>query len=106
MVFAHRHGDARSNPSNETDGGNQPETNHRADNATAVLSENVFAGDQANLELTAYFHFRRCCQKNRIQEDVSHDDDECAGEERTRNVAFWIFYFADDVTGRVPARVG
>src|SRR5205823_12842083 len=39
MVFTHRHGDARSNPSHGTDGGNQPETNHRADNATAVLPE-------------------------------------------------------------------
>ena len=66
----------------------------------------MFAGNQTDLELAAHFVLRCRRKKNRIQEHVSHHDDDRSGQKRARNVALRIFYFADDVTGRVPAGVG
>ena len=85
MILAHRHGDAWSDPGHRADGGNKPEANDTANDAAAVLAENVFTGDQANFELAAHFRPRRGQQKNCVQQNVESDDNARSEQERTRN---------------------
>src|ERR1043166_6966213 len=66
----------------------------------------MFAGNETDFELPAHFRLRRAHEKNGIEQNVSSDDDERSGQERARNIALGIFYFTDDVTRSVPARVG
>ena len=66
----------------------------------------MFAGDQTNLDLAAQFGLWCGDEKNCIQQNVRRHHDDGSDKERARNIAFRISYFANDVTGRVPAGVG
>ena len=103
-VLAHRHHDARPDPHHRADRGDQPEADHRADDAAAEFAEDVAAGNPGDVELACELVDRRGMQEHRVERDIQHQHDQRSDQHRPRHVALGQPHLADDVGRRVPSR--
>ena len=86
MVFAHRHGYARSDPGHGANGGDKAKANNAPDNPAPFLAENVFTGYQSDFDLTGHFVRRRGGQKHGVKRRINHQYDQRAAQKRARHI--------------------